>query len=118
MNIQMTNGRWAFVGILILAIALLVYASWPAKPPAVDTVKLIAEATAKVEARFKTEIADREGTIRDYKSRLLVSEAKLKTLAVKYADLQRGKESVTTPATNTELRERFTALGFAPLPAK
>ena len=118
MTITMTNGRWAFVGVLILVAAILIYISWPAKPPAVDTVKLIAEATAKVEAQFKKDIAEREVAISDYKSRLAVSEAKYKTLAIRYADLQKGKESVTKPATNTELRERFTALGYAPLPVK
>ncbi len=115
MNIEMTKGRWAFVGVVIMAITLIIYVSWPAKPPAVDTVKLIAEATAKVEAQFKGQIAEQELAVRDYKSRLAVSEAKYKTLAVKYADLQKGKESVVKPETNAEIRSRFTALGYPSL---
>ena len=118
MKIEMTNSRWAFVGVVILAIAFLMYISWPAKPPAVDTVKLIAEATAKVEAQFKGQIAEQELAVRDYKSRLAVSEAKYKTLAIRYEELQKGKESVTKPTTNTEIRDRFTALGYPPLAGK
>jgi hypothetical protein len=118
MKIEMTNSRWAYAGVLVLAVAFILYSAWPAKPPAVDTTVLIAEATAKVEAQFKKDIAEKEVAINDYRSRLAVSEAKYKTLAARYNELQKGKDSVVKPTTNTELRERFTALGFAPLPIK
>lgn len=116
MTIVMSPIRWAFVGVIVLAILVVVYAAWPTKPPAIDTAALIKDATAKVEAQFKQDIAEKQVAINDYKSRLAVSEAKYKTLTMKYNELQKGKDSVTKPETNQELRDRFTALGYAPLP--
>lgn len=116
MTIVMSPIRWIFVGFILLSVAAVLYFAWPAKPPAIDTTALIAEATAKVEAQFKADIAEKQIAINDYKSRLAVSEAKYKTLATRYTELQKGKDSVTRPATNSELRDRFTALGYAPLP--
>lgn len=108
--------RWGFAGFILLSVAAVLYLAWPAKPPVIDTTALIAEATAKVEAQFKADIAEKQIAINDYKSRLAVSEAKYKTLTMKYNELQKGKDSVTKPETNQELRDRFTALGYAPLP--
>lgn len=116
MTIVMSPIRWAFVGVIVLAILVVVYAAWPTKPPAIDTAALIKDATAKVEKQFQADIAEKQIEINDYRTRLAVSEAKYKTLATRYAELQKGKDSVTRPATNSELRDRFTALGYAPLP--
>lgn len=114
----MTKGRLAFAGGVILLAAVLVYLSWPAKPPAVDTVQLIAEATARIEAQFKADISARETEISDYKSRLAVSESRYRALSARYEELQKGKESVTKPESNAEIRSRFTALGYPPLAGK
>ena len=72
---------------------------------------------AKIEAQkpLLATIAAKEAAVKDYQSRLIVSQNKVAMWADRYSALQKEKENVKPPQTNAELRDRFTALGFPPL---
>ena len=118
MTITMTKGRWGFVGIILLVAMLVIWKSWPTPPPPVDTAKLIREAEAKLTAEYTQRLQISANAYRDIESRLSVSEAKNKVLAQTIVDLKKKKDEIKTPETDADLRARFTALGFPPLPAK
>jgi hypothetical protein len=117
MQIEMTNKRWALAGAFVVALALLVYTSWP-NPKPVDTTAAINAAKVALEKQYTAQIKEKDVQIEDYKSRLTVSEGKYGTLVQKYIKLQKEKTDVKPPVTNAELRARFTALGYPPLPVK
>jgi predicted PurR-regulated permease PerM len=114
----MTKQRWGILAVFVLAIALLIYTSWPSAPKVVDSTATINAAQAQMQTQFTNQLKEKDVQIKDYQSRLAVSDAKYKTLALKYNDLQKEKEHVKAPLTNAETRTRFTAAGFAPLPVK
>jgi hypothetical protein len=117
MRIEMTPKRWGLAAAFVLALAALIYASWP-NPKPVDTTAAINAAKVALEKQYQAQIAEKETQVKDYKSRLAVSEGKYGTLVVKYIKLQKEKDSVPQPVSNQETRDRFTALGYPPIPLK
>jgi hypothetical protein len=118
MQIEMTNQRWGLLAAFVAALALLIYMSWPSPPKPVDTTAALNAAKKELEKPLLAKIKEQEAVVSDYKSRLTVSEGKYSTLAQKYIKLQKEKIDVKPPTTNAELRSRFTALGYTPLPVK
>ncbi len=111
------DNRWVGVGgIVLLAVIVFIFLSWPSKPPPTPTVAINAAQEAIVKQLNQT-ITDKTNQVRDYQARLTVSEGKYRALSQKYVDLQKVKEDVKAPTTNKELRDRFVALGYAPLAA-
>jgi hypothetical protein len=112
------GNKWIIIGSAVLvAIIVFIYLSWPSPKP-VNTQQIINDTKAELEKQYTAQLKDKDAQIKDYQSRLVVSEGKYATLVKKYNVLQKEKENVKPPATNAELRDRFTALGYSPLPAK
>lgn len=110
--------KWVYLGgIVIVAIILLVFLSWPSLKP-IDTQAIINNTKIELEKQYTAQLKDKDAQIQDAKSRLTVSEGRYSGLVQKLADLQKEKVNVKPPTTNKELRDRFIALGFVPLPAK
>ena len=107
-----------FVGALILA-AILFFAVLSVRSctKPVDTVAMLEAAKIEAQKPLLATIAQKEAAVKDYQSRLIVSQNKVAMWADRYAALQQEKENVKPPTTNAELRDRFTALGFPPLEA-
>jgi hypothetical protein len=118
MQIEMTPQRWGLLGALIIALILLVFFSWPKTPKVPDTTAALNAALETAKKPLLAEIKAKDGLIEEYKARIVVSEGKYSTLAAKYVKLQKEKTDVKPPTTNAELRSRFTALGYPPLPGK
>ena len=114
---EISNSTVIIAVIALIAIIALVWVAWPSKAP-VSSQATINEVKDQLEAQFNKEIEAKDLQIKDYKSRLVVSDGKYKALVKKYADLQKEKENVKAPVTNAELRDRFVALGYPPLPIK
>lgn len=108
---------WIVVAVLVAIIALI-WISIPPKPPPSMPTAAINEAQDKVVKQLKTQIAEQEMKVKDFQSRLSVSEGRNRILSSKIVTLQKEKESVKAPVTNQELRDRFSALGFTPLSIK
>ncbi len=103
--------------ILLIGIIAIIYLSWPSPKP-IDTQQIINNAKIELEKQYVNQLKEKDMQIFDGKSRLVISESKYKTLVNRYNDLQKEKVNVAPPKTNQELRDRFTALGYPPLPAK
>ena len=114
---EISKSTAIIAAIAIVALIALVWVAWPSKAP-ISTQATINEVKAQLEAQFNKQLEEKDIQIKDYKSRLVVSDGKYKVLVKKYADLQKEKENVKLPVTNAELRDRFTALGYPPLPLK
>lgn len=101
------------VGLSVAVFYLLWVSWWTPKP--VDTRQLLADLRAKLTKQYEAEIKARDALNRDLANRLKVSNEKYKALSKKLTEV-RNEPAKEPPKTNKELRDRFTALGFAPLP--
>jgi hypothetical protein len=118
MQIEMTNKRWGLLAVFVLVVALAIYASWPPTTKPADATAAINAAVEAAKKPLLAQLKEKDAELTDYKSRLDVSEGKYSTLSAKYIKLQKEKIDVKPPVTNIELRARFTALGYPPLPVK
>jgi type VI protein secretion system component VasK len=117
MTIEWTR-RNILIGVLVVvAIVAILYLSWPARQPD-NTQQIVNDAKKALEAQYTKQLKEKDLAVKDFQSRLTVSESKYKLIVRKYQDLQKEKENVKPPQTNAELRDRFVALGFPPVPVK
>lgn len=114
---EISNKEWVLGGILVIVLVVFGIMSCP-KKQAVTTIPAINAAQQAMETQFKAQIADRDTQIKDAKARLIASEGRYSVLVDKYVNLQKEKDNVKAPITNAETRDRFTALGYPPLPVK
>ena len=112
------NRKWVIIGSAVLAgIIIFIFLSMSARKT-VDTTQILNDAKVELAKQYTAQIMDKDVLIKDYQSRLTVSEGKYSALFQKYASLQKEKENVKPPQTNAELRDRFAALGYSPLAIK
>ena len=109
---------WLLIVLAVTAIAAILFFSIGGTKKPLPAAAVLNTAQAQMETQFKNQLKKKDVQIKDYKSRLVVSEGKYATLVQKYKDLQKEKENVKAPTSNTETRNRFIALDFVPLPAK
>jgi hypothetical protein len=117
-QIEIPNKSIAVAAAGLIMIFLVVYVSRPSKVTVPDTTAAINAALETAKKPLLEQIKAKEAEAKDYKSRLAASETKYSVLVGKYEKLQKEKTDVTPPTTNAELRDRFTALGYPPLPGK
>lgn len=112
------SNKWIIIGsVILVGIIIFVYISIPnSKPP--NPIPLINDAQIQLQKQYEAQLKSKDSTIRDYQSRLTVSQEKYSTLTNRYIQLQKEKENVKPPVTNAETRDRFAILGFTPLPIK
>ena len=86
--------------IALILIAILVYAFWPAPKPPVTPQQTINEVKAALEKQYQGQLADKDTQIKDYKSRLTVSQGKYTVLVGKFTDLQKELQNVDRKASS------------------
>lgn len=106
---------YTIIGTIVFAMLIFFVLSIRNCTKPVDTVTLIEEAKKEAQKPLLEIIAKKEAEVKDYKSRLVVSENKYKILVQKYADLQKEKEDVKPAQNDAEMVARFIAHGFAPM---
>ena len=114
---EISKSTAIIAAIAFVALIALVWVAWPSRAP-VSTQATLNDVKVQLEAQFNKELEAKDLQVKDYKSRLVVSDGKYKALVKKYTGLQKEKENVKPPVTNAELRDRFVALGYPPLPIK
>lgn len=114
---EIDNKRVIIGAVILVVIVVLIYLSIPPSKPA-GTQQTINDVKAELEKQYAKQLEDKATQIKDYQSRLTLSEGRYRVLVDKYVDLERRKNDVKPPVTNAELRDRFIALGYAPLPAQ
>jgi predicted sulfurtransferase len=116
-NTEISN-TWIGIGaVVLIAIVIIIFLSWPVKKP-IDTTAVMNQAQQQMTAQFTAQIKEKDTLILDYKNKLVVSQGKYTALVQRYNTLQKEKENVKAPVTNKELRDRFVALGYPPLAIK
>lgn len=114
---QISNKLIVFGGLVLISLAIFIYLSIPSpKPP--NPIPLITDTQAQLQKQYEAQLKAKDISIRDYQSRLAVSQERATMWANKYSTLQKEKENVKPPVTNAETRDRFISLGFTPLPVK
>jgi Sec-independent protein translocase protein TatA len=110
----MTTSTKIIIGIVVvILIAIIVWAAWPKKAPPVAAEVLNGIMKAELVAK-QGEIDAKEAQIKDQTNKRIASEMREKVWAQKFADMQREKENVKPPTTDKELRDRFIVLGLPP----
>lgn len=99
------------IGCLAVAVIMLGWLSWRSPKP-VDTQGLLAELEQKLTEKHNLEMQERDAKITELTNRVTISDAKYKVLQKKLTEVK--NETIVPPKSNKELRDRFTALGFAP----
>jgi uncharacterized protein YpmB len=116
-NTEVDNKWIVLGGLLLVAIIVIVYLSWPAKKP-VDTQTILNAGQTVLEKQYLSQIEELKKKSADNASQLKISESKNALLVQKINNLQKEKDNVKVPVTNAEIRARFIAAGFIPLPVK
>lgn len=125
------DSRWLMMGGAILAV-LLIFALLSIrscqKPD--DMPASIAAVKKALEEKYNGQLEEKD-TLLEQKDiaivkrqeennalrvKIAISEEKNKTLAKRYNDLKEAYSNVTLPKSDTELRDRYSAAGFVPVP--
>lgn len=114
------NNNWIGLGaVALIVIIIFIILSIPScQKPDTTPQQVLNEALAVAQAPLLTQITDLKKQAAENSSKLSASQAKYTTLVNQYVDLEKRKANVKAPTTNTEIRDRFIALGFAPLAGK
>ena len=111
--------KWVYLaGLILVELFIFIFLSIPSCQKTPDTTVAIGQMKAELEKQYNEQLAAKEAQITDYKTRLTQSEGRYAGMVQKYVDLEKRKNAVAPPKTNSELRDRFTALGYAPLAIK
>lgn len=112
---------YILAGIVVIGFVLFIWFAWPSTP---DVVRLIEEAKKELTAQHEKvlkgkdeQLKTRDAEIKDRDARIVVEKGKYTAILKKYKELQDAKVSVQPAKTDQELRARFTAAGFDPIPA-
>jgi hypothetical protein len=71
---------------------------------------------AQLMAQYDQEIKARDSKIKELTNRLTVSDQKYKVIVKKLQELKDEYVHVSPPRSNSEVRTRFSAMGYPPLP--
>lgn len=111
----MTTRNWLIL-MAVVVFVIVIWASWVKGPPSTIISDFLNDWLKEEILAKDREIAKMDAMILELRGKLSASEEIAKAWAKKYADLQKERDSVQAPKTDKELRERFTALGFPPVP--
>ena len=114
--------RLYIVGAVVgLAIIVGVWIAWPKSP---DVVKMIEEAKKELTKQHEAVVKEKNEKlkesdikIKDLNARIVVSKGQYAVILKKYQALVEAQVNVQPARTDQEMRDRFTAAGFAPVPA-
>jgi len=108
---------WRNTVLVLLAIgiaAILVLSYSHSKPD--NSQQIIADMRAQLIAQYDQEIKVRDSRIKDLTNRLIVSEQKYRVTQKRLEELKNEYANASPPQSNAEIRARFTAMGYPPLP--
>jgi hypothetical protein len=112
-------GSWGWrntviVLLLVSLTAILILSYTRSKPD--NSQQIIADMRTQLMAQYDKEINIRDSKIKELSSRLTVSDLKYKVIVKKLQELKDEYANVYPPQSNSEIRTRFSAMGYPPLP--
>ena len=112
-------GSWGWrntviVLLVVSLVAILVLSYTRSKPD--NSQQIIADMRAQLMVRYDQEIKARDSKIKELTNRLTVSDQKYKIIVKELQELKDEYANVSPPQSNAEIRTRFAAIGYPPLP--
>lgn len=112
-------GSWGLRNTMIVLLAvslaaILILSYTRSKPD--NSQQIIADMRAQLLAQYDKEIKARDSKIKELSNRLIVSDQKYRVIVKKLKELKNEYANVAPPQSNSEIRTRFSAMGYPPLP--
>ena len=112
-------GSWGWrntvIVLLVVSLAASLILSYTRSKPD-NSQQIIVEMRAQLMAQYDQEIKTRDSKIKELTNRLTVSDQKYKVIVKKLQELKNEYTNVAPPQSNSEIRTRFSAMGYPPLP--
>jgi hypothetical protein len=112
-------GGWGWrstvIVLLVVSLAVILILSYTPNRPD-NSQQIIADMRAQLMAQYDQEIKARDSKIKELTNRLTVSDQKYKVIVKKLQELKDEYIHVSPPQSNSEVRTRFSAMGYPPLP--
>ena len=108
---------WRNTVIMLLAVslaAILILSYTRSKPD--NSQQIIADIRTQLMAQYDQEIKARDFKIKELTNRLTVSDQKYRVIVKKLQELKDEYANVAPPQSNSEIRTRFSSMGYPPLP--
>ena len=111
-------GSWSWRNMVILLLvsitAILILSYTRSKPD--NSQQIIADIRTQLMAQYDQEIKARDFKIKELTNRLTVSDQKYRVIVKKLQELKDEYANVAPPQSNSEIRTRFSSMGYPPLP--
>ena len=112
-------GSWGWwntvIVFLVVSLSAILILSYTRSKPD-NSQQIIANMRAQLLAQYDQAIKARDSKIKELTNRLTVSDQKYKVIVKKLQELKDEYANVSPPQTNSEVRARFSVLGYPPLP--
>lgn len=112
-------GSWGWrntvIVLLVVSLAAILILSYTQSKPD-NSQQIIADMRAQLMARYDQEIKARDFKIKELTNRLTLSDQKYKVIVKKLQELKDEYANVAPPQSNSEIRVRFSTMGYPPLP--
>jgi hypothetical protein len=112
-------GSWGWrntvIVLLVVSLAAILILSYTRSKPD-NSQQIIADMRAQLMARYDQEIKARDFKIKELTNRLTLSDQKYKVIVKKLQELKDEYANVAPPQSNSEIRVRFSTMGYPPLP--
>jgi len=112
-------GSWGWrntmIVLLVVSLAAILILSYTRSKPD-NSQQIIADMRAQLMVRYDQEIKARDSKIKELTNRLTVSDQKYKIIVKELQELKDEYANVSPPQSNAEIRTRFAAIGYPPLP--
>ena len=112
-------GSWGWrntvIVLLVVSLAAILILSYTRSKPD-NSQQIIADMRVQLITQYDQEIKTRDSKIKELTNRLTVSDQKYKGIVKKLQELKDEYANVDPPQSNSEIRTRFSAVGYPPLP--
>ncbi|MFZ4436838.1 MAG: hypothetical protein ACOYOS_00260 [Syntrophales bacterium] len=112
-------GSWGWrntmIVLLVVSFAAILVLSYVRSKPD-NSQQIIADIREQLMVRYDQEMKARDSKIKELTNRLTVSDQKYKVIVKKLKELKDEYANVAPPQSNSEIRARFSSMGYSPLP--
>ena len=112
-------GSWGWwntvIVFLVVSLSAILILSYTRSKPD-NSQQIIANMRAQLLAQYDQAIKARDSKIKELTNRLTVSDQQYRVIVKKLEELKYEYANVAPPHSNSEIRARFSAMGYPPLP--
>ena len=112
-------GSWGWwntvIVLLVVSLSAILILSYTRSKPD-NSQQIIADMRAQLLAQYDKEIKSRDSKIKELTNRLTVSDQKYQVIVKRLQELKDEYANFASPQSNSEIRTRFSSMGYPPLP--